>query len=94
MDYLYILFRKGEVKILDYKTQQYRVLPQLARALCFCFAGHFTMNLYKKVMSDVKDGNASEMASLHAITSGLKSVCSYQMSIGVEQCRLSCGGHG
>jgi acyl-CoA oxidase len=34
------------------------------------------------------------MIELHAITSGLKAICSYQVSIGVEQCRLACGGHG
>jgi acyl-CoA oxidase len=34
------------------------------------------------------------MDDLHAITSGLKAVVSYQGSLGAEQCRLACGGHG
>lgn len=45
-------------------------------------------------MQDIKHGDVSQLAELHALTSGLKSVCSYQTSIGVEQCRLACGGHG
>lgn len=34
------------------------------------------------------------MADLHALGSGLKSVVSFQTAQGIEQCRLSCGGHG
>jgi acyl-CoA oxidase len=62
--------------------------------MCFCFAGHYSMQLYRKVMEDIKNGDASQMADLHAISSGLKAVCSFQASQGAEQCRLSCGGHG
>lgn len=91
---LILIFRQEEVKLLDYKTQQYRILPQLARAVCFCLAGHSTITLYNKVMADIENGDASQLAELHAVTSGLKSVCSYQASVGIEQCRLACGGHG
>jgi acyl-CoA oxidase len=45
-------------------------------------------------MQDIKSGDVSQLAELHALTSGLKSVCSYQASFGVEQGRLACGGHG
>lgn len=45
-----------EVKLLDYRTQQYRLLPQLARAFCFCFAGHYSLELYSQVMDDLKKG--------------------------------------
>lgn len=33
-------FSEGEVQILDYRTQQYRLLPQLARSFAFLFAGY------------------------------------------------------
>lgn len=36
----------------------------------------------------------SLLADLHALNSGLKSVTSFQTAQGIEQCRLSCGGHG
>ncbi|KAI6192051.1 Acyl-coenzyme A oxidase [Aphelenchoides bicaudatus] len=85
---------KQEVKIIDYQTQQYRILPQLARALSFCLTGLKARRLYFKVMEEVKHGNVILMEDLHAITSGLKAVVSHQGSLGAEQCRLSCGGHG
>jgi acyl-CoA oxidase len=87
-------FSKNEVKILDYQTQQYRILPQLARAFSFCLTGLKTRQLYFKVMEDIKRGDVSLMDDLHAITSGLKAVVSYQGSLGAEQCRMACGGHG
>lgn len=34
------------------------------------------------------------MADLHALSSGLKAHVSYEVSIGIEQCRMACGGHG
>ncbi|KAK5974534.1 hypothetical protein GCK32_009613 [Trichostrongylus colubriformis] len=72
------LSRKGEVKILEYQTQQHRLFPQLARAYAFIFTGHAV----------------DEMAELHYITSGLKAVVTYLTGQGIEQARMSCGGHG
>lgn len=54
-----MFFRKGEVKILDYTTQQYRILPQLARAFCFVLAGEYIRNLYFKNMAQVNSGDVS-----------------------------------
>jgi acyl-CoA oxidase len=85
---------KEEVKVMEYQTQQYRILPQLARAYCFQFAGHYSRDLYNQVMQDVKEGKTDLMADLHALNSGLKSVTSFQTAQGIEQCRMSCGGHG
>ncbi|KAI6224340.1 Acyl-CoA oxidase dehydrogenase and Acyl-CoA oxidase domain containing protein [Aphelenchoides fujianensis] len=90
----WVVCRKGEVKILDYTTQQFRVLPQLARAFNFCLVGLKVRQLYFKVMDDVKKGDPSLMEDLHAITSGLKAVVSFQGTNGAEQLRLACGGHG
>ncbi|CAD5228053.1 unnamed protein product [Bursaphelenchus xylophilus] len=85
---------KGEVKIIEYRTQQYRLFPQIARAICFFLAGDRVTELYFKMCEDLKNGDASLMEDVHALTSGLKAVSSYQASQGVEQCRLACGGHG
>ncbi|CAD5233700.1 unnamed protein product [Bursaphelenchus xylophilus] len=84
----------GEVKVLDYKTQQYRVLPHIARSICFLFAGDYSMRLYERLVDDLSKGDTSLMADLHALGSGLKAVVSFQTSQGIEQCRLACGGHG
>ncbi|KAK5970801.1 putative peroxisomal acyl-coenzyme A oxidase 1 isoform X3, partial [Trichostrongylus colubriformis] len=37
---------KGEVKILEYQTQQHRLLPQLARAYAFLFTGRTVRDIY------------------------------------------------
>jgi len=89
-----ILEGKGEVKILDYTTQQYRILPQLSRSFCFMFSGEFIREMYFKNMQQVNSGDTSLMADLHALSSGLKSVVTFQTAQGIEQCRMSCGGHG
>jgi acyl-CoA oxidase len=34
------------------------------------------------------------MSDLHALSSGLKAVVTFQVAQGIEQCRMSCGGHG
>lgn len=34
------------------------------------------------------------MTDLHSLSSGLKAHVSYITSLGIEQCRMSCGGHG
>uniref|UniRef100_A0A1I7TXG5 Acyl-coenzyme A oxidase n=1 Tax=Caenorhabditis tropicalis TaxID=1561998 RepID=A0A1I7TXG5_9PELO len=84
-----------EVKILDYQTQQYRLFPSIARAYAFIFCGFETIRLYDQLILDVnKHGNTSGMADLHALTSGLKSVVTYQTGEGIEQARMACGGHG
>uniref|UniRef100_A0A915D7C2 Acyl-coenzyme A oxidase n=1 Tax=Ditylenchus dipsaci TaxID=166011 RepID=A0A915D7C2_9BILA len=84
----------GEVKIIDYQTQQHRLFPQLARTFAFFFAGAYIRELYNSVMKGIGAGDVSLLADLHSLSSGLKSQVSYQVSLGIEQCRMSCGGHG
>ncbi|VDO40176.1 unnamed protein product [Haemonchus placei] len=84
----------GEVKILEYQTQQYRLLPQLARAYAFSFTGRAVRDLYLRVQKDVAKGKVDEMAELHYITSGLKAVVTHLTGEGISQARMSCGGHG
>ncbi|CAB3410120.1 unnamed protein product [Caenorhabditis bovis] len=83
-----------EVKVLEYQTQQHRLFPHIARAYAFNFAGTETVRLYEKVLSQIATGDMSLMADLHALTSGLKSVVTYLAGQGMEQARMSCGGHG
>uniref|UniRef100_A0A0N4Z9T4 Acyl-coenzyme A oxidase n=1 Tax=Parastrongyloides trichosuri TaxID=131310 RepID=A0A0N4Z9T4_PARTI len=86
--------KSEEVKVLDYQTQQYRIFPQLAKAWAFSAAGKYIMELFNKVNKDLTSGNADLLPQLHCLTSGLKSVISFQAGLGIEQCRMSCGGHG
>ena len=84
----------GEVKVLDYQTQQYRLFPALARVFAIAFTGLYIRNMYFSVMGDINAGDASLLADLHSLGSGLKSLTSWQITQGIEQCRLACGGHG
>uniref|UniRef100_A0A914R4W1 Acyl-coenzyme A oxidase n=1 Tax=Panagrolaimus davidi TaxID=227884 RepID=A0A914R4W1_9BILA len=81
---------KGEVKVLEYQTQQYRLLPQVARAWAFEFAGRYTRKLYAQFLG----GDVDVLPALHGVSSGLKAVVTHQTAQGIEQCRMACGGHG
>ncbi|CAJ0583031.1 unnamed protein product, partial [Mesorhabditis spiculigera] len=85
---------KGEVQILDYQTQQYRLMPQVARAYAFMFAAYQTRDLYLKLTENLSTGNTELLPEIHIISSGLKSLVSWETAQGIEQCRLGCGGHG
>ncbi|CAD6189218.1 unnamed protein product [Caenorhabditis auriculariae] len=89
-----IIPNSGEVQILDYQTQQYRLFPQLARAFAFLFAAYEIRDLYMKVTEQLTHGNTELLPEIHALSSGLKSVVSWDTAQGIEQCRLACGGHG
>ncbi|KAE9416436.1 hypothetical protein Angca_009133 [Angiostrongylus cantonensis] len=84
----------GEVQILDYQTQQFRLFPQLARAFAFMFAAYEIRDLHTKVSEQVTEGNVDLLPEIHALSSGLKAVITWETAQGIEQCRLACGGHG
>ncbi|GMR31715.1 hypothetical protein PMAYCL1PPCAC_01910 [Pristionchus mayeri] len=83
-----------EVQILDYQTQQHRIFPQIARAYAILFAGQEVRDQYAKTLEGIANGQADLLPDLHALTSGLKSVVTFMGGLGIEQCRMSCGGHG
>ncbi|KAK0413425.1 hypothetical protein QR680_006796 [Steinernema hermaphroditum] len=85
---------QGEVQVLDYQTQQHRLFPQIARAYAFFLTGKHVRDMYYNVVQNLSEGNADTLPELHAITSGLKSVVTHQTGLGIEQCRMACGGHG
>ncbi|KAK6046376.1 Acyl-CoA oxidase [Cooperia oncophora] len=69
-------------------------MPQLARAFAFMFAAYEMRDLYMKVTEQLTHGNVDLLPEIHALSSGLKSVVSWEAAQGIEQCRLACGGHG
>ncbi|EJD76696.1 acyl-CoA oxidase, variant [Loa loa] len=83
-----------EVQILDYRTQQYRILPYLAQSFVFLFAATEVKDLYMKVSEQLSHGNTELLQELHILSSGLKAVVTWEIAKGIEQCRLACGGHG
>ncbi|KAL5013238.1 hypothetical protein ScPMuIL_007508 [Solemya velum] len=83
-----------ELQILDYQTQQSRLLPLLASAYAFHLTTLAMIKTYLRVDSDIEEGKLGEMNQLHALASGLKGFTSWVAASGIEQCRLCCGGHG
>lgn len=84
-----------EAKILDYQTQQQKLLPQLATG----YAAHFLIMSLRAFTNQVYDqistrGDFSSLAELHALVTGLKALVTESCSAGVEVCRKACGGHG
>uniref|UniRef100_A0A8D0DV59 Acyl-coenzyme A oxidase n=1 Tax=Salvator merianae TaxID=96440 RepID=A0A8D0DV59_SALMN len=83
-----------EAKILDYQTQQEKLLPQLATAYGLHFAYNYVHNIFQKAYADTKEGKFDLLPELHALLSGIKVIATDYCSAGVEVCRRACGGHG
>ncbi|KAL0487225.1 acyl-CoA oxidase [Acrasis kona] len=83
-----------EIPVLDYQTQQYRLLPLLATAYAFHFVGDYMMGLYNKLQQGIKKNDLSLLPLAHAATAGLKAITTETTANGIEECRKCCGGHG
>ncbi|XP_042211127.1 peroxisomal acyl-coenzyme A oxidase 1-like isoform X2 [Homarus americanus] len=83
-----------EPQILDYQTQQYKLLPQIATIFGIHFATKDVWDTYNEVTGNIQVGNLDLLPELHALSCGLKALSSGDASSGIETCRLACGGHG
>ncbi|XP_019628558.1 PREDICTED: peroxisomal acyl-coenzyme A oxidase 1-like [Branchiostoma belcheri] len=83
-----------EPQVLDYVTQQYKLFPNLAAAYAFWLTGQTMMSVYNKSSSQIEKGDISVLPELHALSAGLKALSSARADVGMEECRLACGGHG
>lgn len=84
-----------EMKIIDYQTQQHRIIPHVVLAIAYYLAGRKLFDMYSKVdQMMMSRGDASLLPQLHALSAGLKACSSFDAALGIEQCRLACGGHG
>ncbi|XP_069499859.1 peroxisomal acyl-coenzyme A oxidase 2 [Ambystoma mexicanum] len=83
-----------EVQILDYQTQQQKVLPQLATSYAIHFVSAYLGYFYSEVYNKIKVGNFDSLPELHALAAGLKALVTDYCTAGIEVCRRACGGHG
>eukprot|EP00058_Branchiostoma_floridae_P016915 XP_002602403.1 hypothetical protein BRAFLDRAFT_274976 [Branchiostoma floridae] len=86
--------RQPEPQVLDYVTQQYKLFPYLAAAYAFMLAARSMIFVYFRSMEKIGRGDITVLPELHALSSGLKSLSSWVMNAGIEECRMACGGHG
>lgn len=83
-----------EPQILDYQTQQYKLIPQIASVFAIIFSARSLSKIQSSVTAKLNDGNTDLLPELHSLSSGLKALSTSDASWGVEVCRLACGGHG
>ncbi|NXI39717.1 ACOX2 oxidase, partial [Galbula dea] len=83
-----------EAKILDYQTQQEKLLPQLAAAYAFHFISNYLQGLFDRAYREIQRKNFNMLPELHALSSGFKAIISQCCTSAVEICLRACGGHG
>lgn len=84
-----------ELQVLDYPHCQRTLLPLVATAFAFHFTAEYMRNMYTAFeKSSRTSGDFSALPELHATSSGLKALCSARTKDGIEECRLTSGGHG
>ncbi|XP_072641728.1 peroxisomal acyl-coenzyme A oxidase 2 isoform X1 [Canis lupus baileyi] len=83
-----------EVKILDYQTQQHKLLPQLATVYAFHFLASNLLKFFHSSYSAILNRDFSHLPELHALSAGIKALVSDLCLQGTELCRRACGGHG
>ncbi|KAG5667344.1 hypothetical protein PVAND_015327 [Polypedilum vanderplanki] len=83
-----------EPKIIEHKTQQYKVFVPLAKAIIYRVVSSYLSNLLFDVTKESNEGNLERLPELHALACCIKAVSTYEADKDVEMCRLACGGHG
>ncbi|VVB18087.1 unnamed protein product [Arabis nemorensis] len=83
--------KQPEVSILDYQSQQHKLMPMLASTYAYHFA---TVYLVEKYSEMKKTHDEQLVADVHALSAGLKSYVTSYTAKSLSVCREACGGHG
>eukprot|EP01099_Mayorella_cantabrigiensis_P000673 TRINITY_DN1299_c0_g1_i1.p1 TRINITY_DN1299_c0_g1~~TRINITY_DN1299_c0_g1_i1.p1 ORF type:complete len:694 (+),score=191.78 TRINITY_DN1299_c0_g1_i1:87-2168(+) len=95
-----IVRRQGpsDEKIIDYQTQQLRLLPSIATSNLIKLTSARATVIYNDLMSHLKankeDYYLKHLPELHALSCGLKAFCTWWGSDCLEKCRRAMGGYG
>ena len=81
-----------ETKVLDYRMQQYRLIPLIAAAYALQFTGKYMLQVFEEMQKGMASGDMSALPEVHATSSGLKSLTTRIAADGIEECRKACGG--
>ncbi|XP_028165831.1 probable peroxisomal acyl-coenzyme A oxidase 1 isoform X2 [Ostrinia furnacalis] len=83
-----------EPQILDYVTQQHKLLAGIASVHAFRLSAQWLWAMYNNVTAELDAGDLERLPELHALACCLKAVSTAEAAACVERCRLACGGHG
>ncbi|XP_045456830.1 probable peroxisomal acyl-coenzyme A oxidase 1 [Melitaea cinxia] len=83
-----------EPQILDYLTQQHKLLVGIASVHAFRINANWLWNMYNNVTAELETGDMERLPELHALSCCLKALSTADAAACVERCRLACGGHG
>lgn len=86
-----VSYMSVERPIIDWEIQRYRILTQLAMTYAIKFSGCWLINEFSGLESLEQVEGLAEIA---ATTAGLKALCTFWASQGIEDCRKCCGGNG
>eukprot|EP00887_Chlorella_sp_A99_P006224 scaffold3.g6224.t1 len=78
---------RGRGRVLDYDNVQQTLLPLLSKTYALQFMGKAMMAMYTSFDADRARGNFALLPELHALSSGLKSLCTDIAADGIETCR-------
>lgn len=82
---------QAEISILDYQSQQQKLMPMLASTYAFHFATKYLLEKY----CEMKKSHDEELVGdVHALSAGLKAYVTSYTAKSLSTCREACGGHG
>ncbi|KAF5749818.1 acyl-coenzyme A oxidase 2 peroxisomal [Tripterygium wilfordii] len=83
--------KQPEISILDYQSQQHKLMPMLASTYAFHFA---TSHLVEKYSEMKKTHDEQLVGDVHTLSAGLKAYVTSYTAKSLSICREACGGHG
>ncbi|OQR99925.1 peroxisomal acyl-coenzyme A oxidase [Thraustotheca clavata] len=85
-----------EMQVLNYQSQQHRLLPRLAESYAVIIAGNRLLSFSHLATQMVAKGktDGGMLALSHATGCAVKVFASELSTRGIEICRRGCGGHG
>ncbi|KAJ3675243.1 hypothetical protein LUZ60_004285 [Juncus effusus] len=85
--------KKPEVSVLDYQSQQHKLMPMLASAYAFHFSTLFLVSQYSQMKTSAALDDEL-VGDVHVLSAGLKAYVTSYTAKGLSTCREACGGHG
>ena len=86
--------RTQEMAIIEYKSQQYRLLIALAQAYALIFASKACIESYESLQKEQLNDDHTNLPRMHALTAALKAYSTQVGFDGAEDARKCCGGFG